>query len=139
MSQHLVTLLLGSNLGNTKENLELAIGFISKDIGSIIKRTEIVYSQPVEFVSNNIFCNIAVVIKTQFSPLKLLNSLKNIECKMGRIEDSKVSNQYTDRIIDIDIVEFGALQFECKRLEIPHKKHLFMREFSKNLLLSLKN
>ena len=139
MSQHLVTLLLGSNLDLPERNIDIAISKIEDEIGSVVERSEILHTKPVEFVSNNIFCNIAVVIKTQFSPIKLLNSLKNIECKMGRIEDSKVSNQYTDRIIDIDIVEFGALQFECKRLEIPHKKHLFMREFSKNLLLSLKN
>ena len=57
---------------------------------------------------------------------------------MGRIEDSSVTNAYLDRIIDIDIVLYGGLKFDCKTLNIPHKKHLYEREFSRNLLMSIK-
>ncbi len=53
---------------------------------------------------------------------------------MGRINDSKVSGSYTDRIIDIDIIKYNELNFKSERLEIPHKKHLFERDFSRVLL-----
>jgi len=53
---------------------------------------------------------------------------------MGRLTDSSVSKVYTDRIIDIDIVKYDELKFISERLEIPHNKHLFEREFSKILL-----
>ena len=138
MSQHDVTLLLGSNLGDTEKNIETALNFIEIEIGPIIRRSDILLTKPVEFASNNIFCNIVVLIKTQLSPVNLLNSIKRIEVDMGRIEDSSVTKAYVDRIIDIDIVLYGDLKFECKTLQIPHKKHLYEREFSRNLLMSLK-
>lgn len=138
MSQHEVTLLLGSNLGDTKKNIETALHYIEKEFGPILRRSDILLTKPVEFASNNIFCNIVVLIKTQFSPIKLLNFIKKIEFDMGRIEDSSVTNAYLDRIIDIDIVLYGDLKFDCKTLNIPHKKHLYEREFSRNLLMSIK-
>lgn len=138
MSQHEVTLLLGSNLGDTKKNIETALHYIEKEFGPILRRSDILLTKPVEFASNNIFCNIVVLIKTQFSPIKLLNFIKKIEFDMGRIEDSSVTNAYLDRIIDIDIVLYGGLKFDCKTLNIPHKKHLYEREFSRNLLMSIK-
>ena len=139
MSYHLVTLLLGSNLGNSKNNIDLALGAISEEVGCIIKKTRVLETIPVEFVSNNIFCNIAILIKTQFSPVKLLDSVKAIERRMGRTKDSRSTSHYTDRIIDIDIVQYGDLKFECLRLGIPHYRHLYERDFSRELLLDLEN
>lgn len=134
MSQHEVTLLLGSNLGNTEENIEIAILHLQKEIGEIIDQSKMLHSAPVEFASTNIFCNIAVLIKTHFSPVKLLNLIKKIEFNMGRIEDSAVTVCYTDRIIDIDIVKYGNVNFDCEKLKIPHCKHLYQRDFSRKLL-----
>lgn len=133
MSQHQVILLLGSNLGDQKKNLDTAINFL-QDRCVLIKKTEYLISDPVEFASSNIFCNIVIVITTQLSPIQLLNYVKSIECEMGRTVDSMVSGEYSDRIIDIDIVKFGNLEFSSRRLKIPHQKHLFEREFSKILL-----
>lgn len=134
MSQHEVTLLLGSNLGDTKKNIESALHRIDSEIGEILSRTEMLITDPVEFVSNNIFCNIAVVLKTQFSPIKLLNNIKLIEREMGRLDDTLISGEYQDRTIDIDVVRFGGLHFCCRELTIPHHKHLYQRDFSRKLL-----
>ncbi|MDW9380107.1 2-amino-4-hydroxy-6-hydroxymethyldihydropteridine diphosphokinase [Chryseobacterium sp. JV558] len=134
MSQHKVVLLLGSNLGEQKKNVEHALNKI-KDAGNQISQTsEYLMSEPVEFASSNIFCNIAAIIFTPLSPIQLLDCIKNIEVEMGRINDSKVSGGYTDRIIDIDIIKYNELNFKSERLEIPHKKHLFERDFSRVLL-----
>ncbi|UFK98579.1 2-amino-4-hydroxy-6-hydroxymethyldihydropteridine diphosphokinase [Kaistella faecalis] len=137
MSHHLVTLLLGSNLGKQKDNIDLAISRIEEEVGELVGQSEIIYTKPVEFVSNNIFCNIALRIKTQFSPIKLLNLLKKIEVEMGRTDDSLITKGYADRVIDIDIVFYGNMNFSSLRLEIPHSKHVYEREFSKKLLLSI--
>lgn len=137
MSQHEVTLLLGSNLGDVEKNIETALRFIELGIGPVVKKSEVLFTKPVEFASNNIFCNIVVLIKTQFSPVYLLNFIKKIEVDMGRKEDSSITNIYKDRIIDIDIVFYGNLKFECKTLQIPHRKHLYEREFSQYLLRSI--
>ncbi|MCU7618064.1 2-amino-4-hydroxy-6-hydroxymethyldihydropteridine diphosphokinase [Chryseobacterium sp. PBS4-4] len=133
MSQHKVVLLLGSNIGDKKNNIDAALDKL-KNVGEILKNSEYLTSAPVEFVSSNNFCNIATIIFTHFSPIQLLNYIKKIEAEMGRINDSKISGGYADRIIDIDIVKFNDLKFTSERLEIPHKKHLYEREFSKILL-----
>ncbi|MFC0426801.1 MULTISPECIES: 2-amino-4-hydroxy-6-hydroxymethyldihydropteridine diphosphokinase [Chryseobacterium] len=133
MSQHKVVLLLGSNIGNQKNNIDLALTKISEAC-TILKKSEYLTSEPVEFASCNIFCNIATIISTHLSPIQLLDYVKKIEIEMGRLTDSSVSKVYTDRIIDIDIVKYDELKFISERLEIPHNKHLFEREFSKILL-----
>lgn len=137
MSYYSVTLLLGSNLGDTQKNIESAIMFINSKLGEVILQTPLLYSDPVEFGSTNIFCNIAILIKTEFSPLKLLNMIKEIEREMGRIVDSSVTGTYADRVIDIDIVMFENILYECKTLQIPHQKHLYYRDFSRYLLQTL--
>ncbi|GAA5096383.1 2-amino-4-hydroxy-6-hydroxymethyldihydropteridine diphosphokinase [Chryseobacterium ginsengisoli] len=134
MSQHKVVLLLGSNLGDQKKNLETALEKIRQGGNEILQLSEFLTSDPVEFASSNIFCNIATIIFTHLSPIQLLDFVKSIEMDMGRINDSKVSGGYADRIIDIDIVKYNELKFVSERLEIPHKKHLFEREFSRILL-----
>ncbi|AZA80596.1 2-amino-4-hydroxy-6-hydroxymethyldihydropteridine diphosphokinase [Chryseobacterium lactis] len=134
MSQQRVVLLLGSNLGEQKKNIELALQKIENAGNNISQISEFLISDPVEFVSSNIFCNIATVIFTHLSPIQLLDCIKSIEVEMGRINDSIVSGGYTDRIIDIDIIKYNELNFVSERLEIPHKKHLFERDFSRILL-----
>ncbi|RKT01207.1 2-amino-4-hydroxy-6-hydroxymethyldihydropteridine diphosphokinase [Chryseobacterium defluvii] len=137
MSQQKVVLLLGSNLGDPQKNLEVAMEKLESGNIEILKKSEILISLPVEFVSSNIFCNIATIILTDLSPIQLLNFIKGIEVEMGRIDDSRVSGGYTDRVIDIDIITYNELNFISERLEVPHKKHLFEREFSKILLKNL--
>ncbi|WP_346729983.1 2-amino-4-hydroxy-6-hydroxymethyldihydropteridine diphosphokinase [Chryseobacterium capnotolerans] len=114
--------------------MEQALQKIKEAGNQISQVSEFLMSDPVEFVSSNIFCNIAAIIFTHLSPIQLLDCIKNIEAEMGRINDSKVSGGYTDRIIDIDIITYNELNFISERLEIPHKKHLFERDFSRILL-----
>ena len=129
-----VVLLLGSNLGNAENNILLALSELENRIGKIIKKTKISKTLPVEYDSDNVFCNIAVSMQTAHSPIKLLDEIKEIETEMGRIHDSKFFGEYRDRIIDIDIVTYEGLVFSCDRLEIPHHKHLYDRDFSRKLL-----
>ena len=137
MSLHYVVLLLGSNLGDTKSNLNQAIAKIENCLGKIIKTSEMIETQPIEFESTNIFCNIAIGLTTTISPYRFLNAVKSIEKEMGRELDSSAVGGYIDRIIDIDMVTFNNINFESKKLKIPHHKHLYERDFSKGLLDSL--
>ncbi len=137
MSKHKVILLLGSNLGAAQLNLEEALKKISKTIGEIQLKTEVLISAPVEFVSKNNFCNIAVEIKTELSPILLIDGLKKIEKEMGRLLDTSVTKVYKDRVIDVDVVSYDNLLFESRKLQLPHQLHLFEREFSRTLLNEL--
>ena len=129
-----VVLLLGSNLGNPRENILLDTSKLEKRIGRVIKRSEILENSPVEFDSLNIFCNIAVIFETEYSPMQLLDTLKSIEKEIGREIDSSVYGEYRDRLIDIDIVIYDDMIYSCGKLNIPHHRHLYLREFSKKLL-----
>ena len=129
-----VVLLLGSNLGNAENNILLALSELENRVGKVIKKTKISRTSPVEYDSDNVFCNIAVSIQTAHSPIKLLDEIKKIESEMGRIHDSRFFGEYRDRIIDIDIVSYEGLIFSCDRLGIPHHKHLYDRDFSRRLL-----
>lgn len=137
MSSHYVVLLLGSNLGDTEQNLKNAIAKIEKSVGNINFFSQMIESMPVEFVSNNIFRNIALGLFTQHSPFFLLKAVKRIEEEMGRLSDSFAIGEVVDRLIDIDIVTYDNINFESNKLILPHKKHLFERDFSKVLLQSL--
>lgn len=78
MSSYNVVLLLGSNIGNTEQNLQNAIAKIENRIGNINKLSKMLETKPVEFVSNNIFRNIAMSLYTSISPFFLLTEIKNI-------------------------------------------------------------
>lgn len=137
MSQQDIILLLGTNLGDRKKNILTALEKIEKRIGKIKKESKIIETKPVEFCSSNNFYNFAVMLGTSFSPIKVLKLVKEIECEMGREEDSSVIGRFSDRIIDIDIVKYSNLFFECSFLQIPHQKHLKERDFSKQIIEEL--
>lgn len=132
-----VVLLLGSNLGDTEKNVLDAIVELEKEVGKVIKKSKILKTLPVEFVSPYIFCNIAIVLYTILSPIEVLKKIKKIERNMGRTEDSSFFGEYRDRTIDIDIVIYDGIVFKSEKLEIPHCKHLLYRDFSKELLKNI--
>lgn len=137
MSQHEVVLLLGSNLGDKKKNILAATSHLENKVGKLLIKSEFLESEPVEFASFNNFYNFALILKTQLSPIKLLETIKKIERDLGRDKDSKSLGGFSDRIIDIDIVRYSGLKFKSGTLEIPHLKHLNEREFSKKILENL--
>lgn len=63
-------------------------------------------------------------IETELSPLELLDTLKDIESKLGRIKT--VENG--PRTIDLDILMYDRESVNNERLVIPHKR-MFEREF----------
>lgn len=138
MSYNIVVLLLGSNINDPENNIQIALKKIESEIGPILKKSELITSEPVEFDSYNNFCNIAVKIKTQFSPIILLGKLKKIEREMGRLKDSSYFGAYQDRIIDIDIILYNHIKFISKKLIIPHHKNLYERDFARELINEVK-
>lgn len=131
MSYNKVVLLLGTNLGDKNQNLQIAEKLISKRIGEIMKKSQILETEPVGFDSKNSFFNQAIFINTTLSPVTLLKSIKFIEIEMGRTKTNP--HIYEDRVIDIDILNFNNLIFESDQLQIPHHQ-INSREFVKKLL-----
>ncbi len=132
MSQNTIYLLLGSNLNDRKKNLKDAQMHIQKEIGEIIKQSEIIETEPEGFESENPFLNQTIISLTSLSPISLLKKIKEIEAKIGRIYlPSK--QLYQDRIIDIDILMFNQIKFESAILSIPHHQ-IISRKFVKKIM-----
>ena len=137
MSLEKVVLLLGSDLGDRKSNLENAKVLVNKQIGRIVKEGEIMETEPVGFTSETKFLNQIIEIKTDLSPIRVLKQIKSIEKKIGRIyTEPKEGEKYSSRIIDIDLLFYEMLNFQSIDLVIPHPQ-VVEREFVRALLNEL--
>ena len=77
-------------------------------------------SDPVGFDSSNEFLNGCLLLLTDLPPTNLLHHLKEIEVSMGRV---KTSENYEDRLIDLDIILYENLCINAPGLQIPHPKY----------------
>lgn len=116
-NNHQLFLSLGSNLGNRFENLQTALDFLFKKVGSILKISS-VYETPAMGFEGEPFLNCAVLMETEFEAEEVLESILEIEIKMGR--ERKPEFGYSSRPIDIDILFFDDLVLNTPRLKIPH-------------------
>ena len=115
-----VFLSLGTNIGDRLHNLEKVYFLIEMEEKiNIISKSKIYETSPVENLNQEYFLNQIIKIDTDIEPLQLLNLIKNIENKMGRI---KLEKKYMPRIIDIDILAYDRLILNSKKLSIPHPK-----------------
>lgn len=114
-----VYLSLGSNLGNRRAQLTIAITLLTERAGRISALSGFYETEPWGFQSQYPFLNIAVKLETEFSPFELLTIAQQIECELGR--NAKTSNSsYQDRLIDIDILLYDDMVLNSPELTLPH-------------------
>jgi len=111
-------LLTGSDLGNRKANLARAYDLIDKTIGKVEKASDVIESEPWGFESKTTFLNQALLISSSMKPLDVLKRILEIEKSIGR---TRTNQQWTSRIIDIDILCSDQNIFHRSELTIPHK------------------
>ena len=134
MSHQICVLLLGSNLGEKKNNIKKAKTMINKRFGAIIKETILLENKAIGFETNHSFINQMIKIETKLSPFQLLLEIKKIETELGRLKDSSESIEYEDRLIDIDIIIYNNIYYKSKKLKIPHHLNLYNRGFGQKLI-----
>lgn len=117
-----VYLSIGTNLGNKIENIDFALVNIQHKIGVISTISSVYQSEAWGYDSENIFYNIALELNTNLKPEEILLACQNIEKEAGRI--FKKNAEYSDRILDIDILYFNDLTINTENLQIPHPKRL---------------
>lgn len=126
MTNHLVFLGLGSNLGDREENIREAIARIAEQIGAVEAQSAIYYSEPWGFDSSNTFVNAVVRIKTSLTPHRLLRATQRIERQLGKTAahatERNVKPIYHDRPIDIDILLYDDLTINEPNLVVPHPR-----------------
>jgi dihydroneopterin aldolase/2-amino-4-hydroxy-6-hydroxymethyldihydropteridine diphosphokinase len=114
----------GTNLGNKVLNMENAMNFLNTEPLAIKALSTLHNFKPWGYESENEFLNACFAIETEMGPHELLLHLKNYEKEQGR---ERVS-EYTDRIIDLDIVLCEGLVWWSEKLVIPHPS-MHNREF----------
>jgi len=125
---------IGSNLGNRRKNIEIAVKKInSLKNTKVIKLSGIIETKAVGGPSRQPkFLNAALKIKTNLTPVALLKHLKKIEQDLGRVK----SVRWGPRIIDLDILLYGDRIVNNNNLQIPHPR-IFEREFVIKPLLEI--
>ncbi len=111
-----IYLLVGTNLGNRSDNLNLALQKISELIGNILQTSSIYETAAWGKTDQPDFYNLALEIATTKDPREVLNLLQSIEKEMGRIRVER----WEERIIDIDILYFSDQIINSPQLTVPH-------------------
>ena len=119
LSWHTSFLSLGSNLGDRETTLLKAIEQLNSDEIRVVKKSSFYKNAPYGGVATEEFVNMAVEIKTIYSPHQLLNRIHKIEASLGRVRDVHWGN----RTIDIDIVFYDNITLNTEELTIPHKDY----------------
>jgi len=126
MSQKLILLALGSNLGDRARNLESALERLEAGGVRVQVRSSIYETAPQEFLDQPWFLNQVVRAETSLFPLQLLRLTQRIEREMGR-ERGPGAIPKGPRLIDIDILLFGQAAIDTPQLVIPHAAMLERR------------
>lgn len=116
---------LGSNIGDTKAHLDLAIEEIGDIHGVTLKKVApYMITKPWGGVEQDDFLNSVLEIETYLSPYTLLAKLQEIEAS----HDRKRQVHWGPRTLDLDILLYGELVTEDQDLVIPHP-YLHKRDF----------
>jgi 2-amino-4-hydroxy-6-hydroxymethyldihydropteridine diphosphokinase len=114
---HIAYIGIGSNIGDKIHQCEKAISEILKvDRHKLLAKSSLFKTQPVGYTAQDSFVNGVIKIETDLEPPDLLQTLKNIEARLGRTE----TFQWGPREIDLDILFFDDRKEQSGELQIPH-------------------
>ena len=121
-----VFLLTGSNLGDRGSLMNRAERCIEKELGRVVRKSNIYRSESWGYKSSEIYFNQCIELETEFGPQAILEIILKIEMEMGRVRTGK---GYSDREIDIDILFYGGEVIEEEKLVVPHPR-MHLRKFA---------
>jgi 2-amino-4-hydroxy-6-hydroxymethyldihydropteridine diphosphokinase len=124
MTEKTVYLSLGSNVGEREGNLRAAIAALPR-AGVRVTRVSAFYeTEPVDYLEQAWFLNCVVEGETEKAAVELLRSLREIETRM----ESKKLVAKGPRLIDMDILLYGAETIATPELQVPHPR-MHLRRF----------
>ena len=110
---------LGSNIGDTKQNLNSAIEMInSSEDMKLLSKSSYYETEPVGYEDQDWFLNVVVEIETILEPKKLLEFCQSIEEQLKR----KRIIRWGPRTIDVDILLYDNYSSNEEILTIPHPR-----------------
>lgn len=117
---------LGTNVGDDlQRNLHDAIRAIGAlPQTGVVRVSSFFDTAPWGATDQARFLNAVAEIHTELEPLALLQALKQLESRLGRVP----SYRWGPRLIDFDIILYGQRVVDLPQLQIPHP-HYREREF----------
>ena len=109
---------LGSNLGDRKATLDLAVASLSGSTGVTLRSVSRYHeTAPVGGpAGQGAFLNAAAALETSLEPEALLDLLNAIERHAGRVR----SELWGERTLDLDLLLYGSETIDTPRLRVPH-------------------
>tara|TARA_R110001599_G_scaffold322540_1_gene533620 strand:+ start:2259 stop:2744 length:486 start_codon:yes stop_codon:yes gene_type:complete len=111
-----IYLLLGTNLGDRENNLQIAKEQLTAHQLTIKKESAIYETAAWGIEDQPSFLNQVVIVDSTKGPDRILIIISIIEGLMGRVRNKK----WAQRLIDIDILYYGDTVVDKPRLKIPH-------------------
>ncbi len=127
-----IYLLLGGNIGDSKQYIGDAKKMIETTIGAIKEESSLYQTSSWGKTNQPDFINQVIHIETEYNPQQLLSRTIAIENALGRQRAEK----WGSRTIDIDILFYDNKIINEKELIIPHP-HLHERRFTLIPLLEI--
>lgn len=122
---NVVYLSIGTNIGQRLQNLQEAVKLLCEHPAIEVVRVSSIYeTDPVGFVDQDAFLNIAVKGKTTLSAAELLVACQSVESELGRVRLIR----WGPRNIDLDILLFNHENIETESLIVPHER-MYERAF----------
>lgn len=111
---------IGSNIGDKRANCLMGIdALVSSNHIRLIARSRIYQTDPVDFLEQDWFINLAISIETTLEPAELMNELQQIEESAGR---KRGPIRFGPRILDMDLLLFEDRVLHTPALIIPHPR-----------------
>ena len=109
---------LGSNIGDTRAHLAAAIAALPAHGVTVLACSSLYETEPVGLVLDQAdFLNACVRIETALGPEELLDACKAVEREVGRAAGGP---RHGPRVIDVDLLLLGDLEYRSERLTLPH-------------------
>lgn len=112
-----IYLSLGSNIGDTKSNLDKAVGLLKEKV-NVLDQSSYYETEPVGYKDQDWFLNIVLEGETDLDPEEPLRFTQSIESRMKR----KKTIRFGPRIIDVDILLYEQVNLQTDNLIIPHPR-----------------
>ena len=109
---------LGSNIGDSKENIIRAYDIIENNGVRIIKKSSFYETDPYGYEEQDVFINSVIEVETKLSHYELLEVCHKVEKELKR----KRIIRWGPRTIDVDILLFNDIILNDAKLIIPHKE-----------------
>jgi 2-amino-4-hydroxy-6-hydroxymethyldihydropteridine diphosphokinase len=116
---------LGSNVGDRIANLRDAAAALPPRGVAVSAMSSVYETEPQgEVLDQPDFLNAALAIETDLEPEDLLDACKDVERELGRRFGGP---RHGPRVIDVDLLLLGDLEYESERLRLPHRDVLVRR------------